>query len=67
MLQVPIVSNSTTIFPHYEGQTAYVRGTTNIFIAFSQAEEKEKYRIKVEGMFEQLLQRISLMDKIAEQ
>jgi len=30
------------------------------------AEEKEKYRLKVEEMFEHLLQRISLMDKIAD-
>jgi len=30
------------------------------------AEEMEKYRLKVEEMFEHLLQRISLMDKIAD-
>jgi len=32
----------------------------------AKAEEKEKYRLKVEEMFEHLLQRISLMDKIAD-
>ena len=60
MFTLPILESQNNITP----QSTPLTG--NMLLPSIQAEEKEKYRLKVESMFETLLQRITKMDSLAE-
>ena len=60
MFTLPILESQNNITP----QSTPLTG--NMLLPSIQAEEKEKYRLKVESMFETLLQGITKMDSLAE-